>query len=148
MLRNVVFTTTSFPVGALADRVGHRRVLVGGYALGTLVALGVLASFALALSSLGYWALLFGLSGVVIAVQDALESTVTAEMIPAEVRGTAFGVLGSVNGVGDFVSSVAVGTLWTVASPAAGFGYAALDLGAGTLVLARYGRGNDQQPLA
>ncbi|HET8630803.1 MAG TPA: MFS transporter [Thermomicrobiales bacterium] len=141
--RNVVYSAASFPVGALADRVGPRRLLVGGYLLGALVAAGVLVAFGRGLASLGYWAALFGTAGVVVAIQDALEATVTAGLIPAGVRGTAFGVLGSVNGVGDLVSSVAVGGLWTVVSPVAGFGYAAVAMGAGALLLARYGRGRD-----
>jgi MFS family permease len=73
----------------------------------------------------------------VVAVQDALEATTTAEMIPAHVRGTAFGLLGSVNGVGDLVSSVLVGALWTGVSPEIGFGYAAVAMALGALALAR-----------
>ncbi len=37
-------------------------------------------------------------------------------------KGTGFGVLQTVNGVGDFVSSTMIGVLWTVLSPAVGFG--------------------------
>lgn len=43
-----------------------------------------------------------------------------------ELSGTAYGVLGVVNGVGDFVSIFLVGMLWTVVGPAWGFGYAVL----------------------
>lgn len=136
VLRNLVYSVGSFPVGALADRLGHQPVLVGGYALGTLVTLGVLASFLFSLHSVPYWALLFVGAGLVIATQDALESTVTAEMIPSRVHGTAFGVLGSVNGVGDLASSVLVGVLWTGVSPAVGFGYAAVAMALGTVMLA------------
>ncbi len=137
VLRNVVSSFASFPVGALADRLGHRRMLVGGYALGVLVALGVAAAFAFSLDGVLFWALLFIGAGVVVAFQDALEATTTAEMIPAKVRGTAFGLLGSVNGVGDLVSSVLVGALWTGISPEIGFGYAAVAMALGALALAR-----------
>jgi MFS family permease len=137
VLRNVVYAAGSFPVGVLADRFGHRRVLIAGYALGTLVAVGAIAAFALNWRNLGYWAALFAAAGLVIAVQDALESTVTAEMIPAAVRGTAFGLLGSVNGIGDLASSLLVGVLWTAVSPELGFAYAAGAMAIGTLVLAR-----------
>ena len=33
-------------------------------------------------------------------------------MLPSSTRGIGFGVLATVNGVGDFLSSVAVGALW------------------------------------
>ncbi len=77
VLRNLVYAAASFPVGALADRLGHQRVLVAGYALGVLVTLGVVCAFSFSLTSVAYWALLFVGSALVIAVQDALESTAT-----------------------------------------------------------------------
>lgn len=98
--------------------------------------LGVLRVFAFSLTGIPYWALLFAGSGVVIATQDALEATVTAELIPSRTRGTAFGVLGTVNGVGDLASSVLVGALWTGVSPVIGFGYAAVAMAVGAIVLA------------
>jgi hypothetical protein len=42
--------------------------------------------------------------------------------LPATVRGTGFGLLDTVNGVGDFVSSIVVGVLWTL-RPAAAMGF-------------------------
>ena len=71
------------------------------------------------------------------AVQEALESTVTAEIVPADRLGTGYGVLGTVNGVTKFVSSTSVGALWTAVSPVLGFGLAALFMGLGTLALIR-----------
>jgi hypothetical protein len=35
-----------------------------------------------------------------------------AEYLPAEIRGVGFGLLATVDGVGDLVSSVVVGALW------------------------------------
>ena len=80
---------------------------------------------------------MFGLAGFSIAVTDALEGAMTADLVTEPVRGTAYGVLGAVNGVGDLVASVAVGILWTAFSPVIAFAYAALGMGMGALVLAR-----------
>jgi hypothetical protein len=44
-------------------------------------------------------------------------------------------VLGTVNGIGDFGASVIVGLLWTAMSPVAAFGFAALAMLAGAVVL-------------
>jgi fluoride ion exporter CrcB/FEX len=66
---------------------------------------------------------------------DALEGAYAAELLPAPVRGTGYGVLSTVNGVGDFVSSVLVGVLWSRVSASAGFGYAAAAGFAGALTL-------------
>jgi MFS family permease len=47
VLRNIVQTAASFSVGVLADRLGHRKVLVAGYAVGALTAALVAGAFAL-----------------------------------------------------------------------------------------------------
>jgi len=124
------------PVGALADRIGHKHVLVAGYALGVLTA--ILMALAFVLSSPATIALLvaiFVLAGIYIAVQDGLEASLTASYVPGEIRSISYGILGSVNGVGDFVSSLVVGFLWTAFSPIIGFGFAAVVMAVGTLVM-------------
>ena len=39
------------------------------------------------------------------------------DLLPTHLRGTGYGVLAMVNGVGDLISSFAVGLLWTKVSP-------------------------------
>ena len=80
-------------------------------------------------------AVIFSVAGLYMAVQEALESTVTAEMVDTATLATGIGVLGTVNGVAKFVSSTAVGLLWTGISPLAGFGGAAALMAAGTVAL-------------
>ena len=80
-------------------------------------------------------AVIFSVAGLYMAVQEALESTVTAEMVDTATLATGIGVLGTVNGVAKFVSSAAVGLLWTGVSPLAGFGGAAVLMAAGTVAL-------------
>lgn len=132
----MVQTGTSLPTGALADRVGHRRLLVIGYAMGAGTALKAFA-FATETNSLMLLAGIFTLAGLYIAVEEALEASLTAEYVPEPVRGIGYGILGSVNGVGDFVSSAAMGLLWTAISPVFGFGLAAAMMAIGTFAMAR-----------
>ena len=49
----------------------------------------------------------------------------------------AFGTLATVNGVGDFLSSVVVGALWTWAGTAAAFGYCVVLFTLGALLILR-----------
>jgi sugar phosphate permease len=87
-------------------------------------------------SDLPYLTLLFAAAGVFIAVEDALEGAIAAELLPAETRGLGYGVLGTVNGVGDLFSSVIVGVLWAQVSVTAGLIYAAvLSLTGAVLIL-------------
>jgi MFS family permease len=124
-VRNAVQAATAFPVGALSDRVGRRGLLVVGYSIGVLVMLGFAAAFAGEIRNLAYVVGLFVVAGVYIAFQEALEGAMTADLIPDRTRrGTAYGVLGCVNGVGDFAASLTVGLLLTW-WPVAAFVYAA-----------------------
>lgn len=135
---NAIYAACSYPVGALSDRLGRRGLLSLGYMAGALASLGFLAAFLWKLDGMIYLFLLFGLSGFSIAVVDALEKSVAADLVVKDsTRGTAYGVLGTVNGVGDLAASVIVGTLWTAASPAWAFAYAAILMGLGGMVIYR-----------
>lgn len=135
VVRNVVQTTTSFPVGVVADRLGHRPVLVFGYARGATTATLVVVAFAVQSDSLILLGVVFVLAGLYIAVQEAVEASMTADYVPPEAWGMGYGVLGAINGVGHLFSSVVVGVLWSAVSPVLVFGVAAGVMAAGTLMM-------------
>jgi MFS family permease len=133
-LRNAVYAATSYPIGHLSDRYGRRGLLALGYAVGAGTCVGIAAIFPEA--GIITVAAVFVFSGISVAAVDALEGAMTADLLPDEsLRGTAYGVLGTVNGIGDFVSSAVVGFLWWGISPVAGFMYAALLMVAGAGLL-------------
>jgi MFS family permease len=138
--RNVVQVMASYPIGLLADRVGHLKVLIIGYLLGTSTAVATALAFAFGVTSIPILGLLFLLAGLYIAVQEALESTVTAEMVQPETLAMSYGALGTVNGTAKILSSTMVGVLWTALSPVVGFGVAALFMTAGAVSLGRVSR--------
>ena len=138
--RNVVQVLVSYPVGALADRFGPRPVLLAGYGLGVATALLTALAFVADVHSVAVLAGVFAVAGLYVAVQEALESTVAAEMVDAGTLNIGIGVLGTVNGTAKFASSASVGLLWTAVSPVAAFGAAALLMAAGTLMLGRVPR--------
>ncbi|AZS77746.1 MFS transporter [Achromobacter spanius] len=137
--RNVVQVVLSYPVGAMADRVGHLRMLVGGYVLGALTAVLTALAFWLSVDSVPLLAAIFFVAGLYVTVEEALESTVTAEMVQSDTLVMSYGALGTVNGTAKFISSATVGVVWTAVSPTLGFGLAALLMMAGTLALLRVG---------
>jgi len=136
MVHNVFYAVFSFPIGVLADRIGKRKILVFGYLLTGLSSVG----FIFAISNLFYLGLLFVVAGIAIAITDALERTIAADLLPESLRGTGYGTLAAVNGIGDFASSTTVGFLWTTISPLAGFGYGAVLCTLGAVLLAAIGR--------
>ncbi len=119
---NIVNAAASYPIGALGDRLGKRALLAVGYAIGAAAFLGFLFYSRPQISVLGIF---FGLAGIHGAFQASLEKSLAAELAPVSVRGSGFGILAAANGVGDLISSVVVGALWSGVNPAAGFLYAA-----------------------
>lgn len=138
VLRNVTYALAAFPAGALGDRMSKPKLLAGGYLLGAVTGFGAAALFHWNVTGLVPIAGVFLLAGVYIGVEDALEGAIPADMVDPQDRGTAYGIMGTVNGVGDLVASALVGTVWTVVSPVAAFGCAgALMLAGAVLVWAQ-----------
>ncbi len=122
LLRNSFNAACAPLAGWLADHFPKNRVLAVGYALAGAMALLIL------LAPLNVWTLglVFALAGIFVAITETLEDSLCAELVGEEHHGTAFGVLATVNGLGDFVSSTAVGALWTASGAAVAFGYSAI----------------------
>jgi len=132
LVRNIVYALASYPIGALSDRFPRTKYLAVGYAVAVVTFIG----FAIALPSILWFAGCFVLAGVFIAWEDTIEGVAVRDYVKESVSGTAYGVLGTVNGVGDFASSVIVGALWTGVGAAWGFGYSVLVGTAGTILMA------------
>jgi len=132
-LLNLVYAITCFPIGALGDKIGKRMVLVAGYFLSAVTCLAT----AYLSSDLAYISLIFVAAGIFSAVTETIEGAFAADLLPQDVRGTGYGVLQTVNGIGDFVSSAVVGVLWVAVSPLVAFQYAAVLSALGALVLFR-----------
>lgn len=119
VLHNVLYAGFAYGAGWLADRFDKRKLLTAGY--GVAVLMGCILVFApLNLLTL---ALVFSLAGLYVAAEEALEDALAAELVDREHHGMGFGVLATINGLGDLVSSVAVGFLWAHIGYQAAFAY-------------------------
>ena len=121
VFHNVLYALVSFPIGALSDRMGRMVLLSFGYFLSGIMGIGLM----FITGSISYLVIIFVLGGIYIAIEDSLEGAIAADLLPEELKGTGYGVLATVNGLGDFFSSLIVGFLWSYASPIYAFGYAA-----------------------
>ena len=133
-LHNVFYAGSAYVSGWISDIVPHRKlILAGGYALA-----GVTAIF-LTTTPTSLWLLagLFVLAGIYVGTEEALEDSLAAELIPKEQHGMAFGTLAAVNAVGDFLSSLAVGFLWSAVSARAAFSFSAVLFFLGTILILR-----------
>jgi MFS family permease len=128
---NFMSAATSYPAGALGDRIGKNNLLALGYTVGVAAYMG----FAIARPTLPMFVVLFGLAGIHDAFQQSLEKSAASELLPAAARGSGFGILATANGIGDLVSSLVVGALWSSVSVTAGFAYAAVFCALGALLV-------------
>jgi MFS family permease len=130
---NVCYAAFAWIAGWLADRVHKPRLLASGYALGALMALGLIVLPA----TLWTLPLIFIAGGIYVAIEETLEDTLCAELVDPAQHGMAFGVLAAVNGVGDFVSSIVVGALWSIFGTAPAFAYSFVLFTCGSLLMLR-----------
>lgn len=104
---NIAYALTAWPVGMVSDRGGKVALLAVG--LGLLV----LADLVLAFAG-GLWGLAAGVAiwGLHMGFTQGLLAALVAESVPAELRGTAFGLYNLVTGVALLLASVIAGALW------------------------------------
>lgn len=116
VVMSLVYSLSSYPAGALSDRVGRRGLLVAGL-LVLIIAdliLAVSQSVTAMMAGVALWGLHMGLT------QGGL-STMVADAAPKSLRGTAFGMFNLASGLALLVGSVLAGVLWDAQGPAATF---------------------------
>jgi len=122
-LHNVFYAGSAYLSGWISDHFPHRKViLAAGYTLAGVTAI------LLTTSPRYLWllAVIFILAGLYVGTEEALEDSLAAELIPRQQHGMAFGTLAAVNAVGDFLSSLVVGFLWSAVSVRAAFTFSAV----------------------
>ena len=141
---NVVYALFSIIAGWLGDRFRKGYLLAMAYSLAAAMALIIAL---LPLNSITL-AIVFVIAGIYIAMEETLEDSFCAELVDESHHGMAFGVLATVNGVGDFVSSIIVGLLWSSLGVAAAFGFSAVLFVLGALLTLRVAGSADHRPVA
>jgi MFS family permease len=122
VIRNVAQAIADYTVGSISDKIGKKILLAFvGFFLFGIVSLG----FIYTTTNFYYFMILFILSGVSAAGYTALEKAYAADLLPSHIRGTGYGVLNTIDGIGDFISSFVVGTIWVFVSPNLAFIYGA-----------------------
>jgi MFS family permease len=120
MTFTAAYALLSGPLGALSDRIGRRRLIIGGWLAYGLVYLGF------ALSRVGWqiWAL-FGLYGIYYAATEGTAKALVADLVPDAQRGTAYGLFNAAIGLTALPASVIAGLLWQGLGAWMGFGASA-----------------------
>lgn len=122
---NIAAAAVSVPAGRHGDLHNPLRVLAAGavvFAAGYLWFAAGPANPAVLLPA-------FLLAGVGVGCAETAESAAVATLAPAALRGSAFGLLATVQSAGNLIASAVAGLLWTAVSPVAAFIFLAAAMG-------------------
>ncbi len=127
---NLIISLSSMPAGILSDLLGRWRLIIAGWIIYAIVYLG----FGLATTAWQVCALYIFYGFYYGAFQGAA-SALVADLVPAERRGTAYGLFNGAIGVTVFPASLIAGLLWQWFSPAAPFFFGAALAGLASCLL-------------
>jgi len=116
IVMNIAYAATAYPAGIAADRFSPRLLLISGLAL--LVAADVVLAASASPSSVLEGAALWG---VHMGLTQGLFAKLVADVAPAELRGTAFGIFNLAGGGALLLASVIAGTIWSALGAPATF---------------------------
>jgi MFS family permease len=129
---NAIYTVFAGPLGAWSDRVGRRRLMIGGWLAYGLVYLG----FAFSKTGWQVW-VLFALYGLYYAATEGAARALIADLVPSDQRGGAYGLYNAAIGITALPASSMAGLLWQGIGSWTGFGPSApFFFGAGMVLLA------------
>ncbi len=129
VLMNVIYASTAYPFGKLADNMSHAKLLAIG--------LFMLMAADWVLAQNGHWIiLLIGILfwGIHMGMTQGLLATMVADTAPADLRGPAYGFFNLMSGISMLAASMLAGLLWDNLGAASTF-YA----GIGFCILALFG---------
>jgi len=116
VVMNLMYASTAYPFGRLADRLPSSRLLLAGMVFLLLadLVLGIDDHWETVIIGVIFWGLHMG-------VTQGLLAKMVADQAPADLRGTAFGLFNLVAGGSMLIASVVAGGLWDWLGAAATF---------------------------
>jgi MFS family permease len=127
---NLIYSLVSTPAGSLSDRIGRRRLIIGGWLVYAAIYLG----FAFAQAAWQVW-FLYVAYGLYYGLAFGTANAMVADLVPEHLRGTAYGTYNAIIGFLAFPASFIAGLLWQGIGDWKGFGPSAPFFFGGTLAL-------------
>lgn len=131
-IHNIIRAISAYFIGKLGDKINRKNLLASlGFGLFSLTNIGLV----FVSTQIWLWIIIFIGCGISTAAITTLKRAYSAELLPENIRGTGYGVLQAVDGFGRFISNIVVGALWSIFSPAVGFGYVVIISAISTILL-------------
>lgn len=118
VLFNIFYSVLAVPLGAVSDRIGREKVIIFGYLMFSLTAVGFVF-----FNSLPAFIILFALYGVMNAAVDGTQRAYVSDLATAGLKATALGTFHTVTGLMALPASMMAGFLWEKIGPSATFIY-------------------------
>ena len=130
ILMHLVYASSAYPFGALADRIDRRLQLLMGAAV-------LITADLLLASATTVWVVAAGAGvwGLQMAVTQGLLAASVADAAPVTLRGTAFGIYDLAIGAATFIGSSVAGGLWAFSGPQMAFGFSGVIAAAAIIAL-------------
>ncbi len=129
VVMSLVYALSAYPLGKLADRMSHLKLLAAG--LVVLIAADLVLAEAQGLAAVALGVALWGLH---LGATQGLLAAMVADTAPAQLRGTAFGFFNLASGIAMLFASVLAGFLWDRLGPGVTF-YAGAAFSASALLM-------------
>lgn len=126
----LVYAVLSYPVGILSDRFGKMPFIMLGWLVLTLVELGFVFE-----ATVGVTLVLFAFYGLFYALTEGSARAIIADLVPEEIRGSAYAVFNTFIGLAVIGGGYGLGKIWDSFSPSYAFGFSAVGSLAGFLIL-------------
>jgi MFS family permease len=117
----VVYSLFTIPAGILSDKKGRKPVLMAGYVLFSVTAIGLILT-----SQIYAIIILFVTYGIFFAMIDGVQRAFVVDLAPPNLKGTALGTFHTFTGIMALPGGFILGLLWDKISPQATFIFAFL----------------------
>jgi MFS family permease len=125
---NISFVLFDIPAGKLADRIGDKKVLAGGFLAAIASDLNLVFSSSVAGIHLG-----FVILGLYSAMTDGIERAFASKLVPPSKLATGQGFLNAAVGISSLLAGLIGGGIWTRYSSDAALVYGAIMMVIGLL---------------
>lgn len=112
VVMNIVYAAAATPAGIISDRLGRSGILFFGF--GMLIVADVVLATVPSLMGLAVGVAAWGLH---MGLTQGLLTTLVADTVPPELRGTAFGAFNLSSGLAMLAASIIAGALWDGIGP-------------------------------
>jgi MFS family permease len=118
VLFNIFYSGLAVPLGVVSDKVGREKVIIFGYLMFSVTAVGFVI-----FNSSAAFIVLFALYGVVYAAVDGNQRAYVSDLAQEHLKATALGTFHTVTGLMALPASMLAGILWENIGPSATFIY-------------------------